>query len=328
MLTLSAQRVDDAPTSYAVTLPLGPYGTPAARHLGGVPAQVGPYRVLELLARGGMGGVYLGEHSTTGTRVALKLLDPRWSARANIVERMLGEREVTRKVHHTGLVRILGGARTTGGVAYLAMELLDGEDLGALTERGRIELGAAAAIGAQIADAVAAMHEAQIVHCDLKPQNVLVEYRHGLAGWTRIKVLDFGVARIGGRSSEPEVAGTPCYMAPEQWRGYAEPRSDVYGLGCLLFELLTGEVPFDGTLSQVMTAHCEDAPPSISARQWVPEGLEQLVMHMLAKRAAARPRMVDVARQLTEIAFQHPPGARTGPIRTLRTEPYVTGSTD
>jgi serine/threonine protein kinase len=221
---------------------------------------------------------------------------------------MLGEREVTRRFAHTGLVRILGGARIAGGVAYLAMELLDGEDLGTLTDRGRVELGATIAIGAQIADAVAAMHAAEIVHRDLKPENLFLTDRED--GPPRIKVLDFGVARVGAPADTAgEIAGTPCYMAPEQWRGTAEPRTDVYGLGCMLYELITGDPPFDGTLPQVMTAHTEDPPPSITARRWIPEPLDRLIMQMLAKSATARPPMWQVARILSELAFQHPPGA-------------------
>lgn len=301
-----------SPSPHAITMPIERHTSFAegTRPVPVVPEQLGPYKVLWLLARGGMGGVYLAEHLTTKARVALKVLEPRFAARDTIVTRMLGEREVTRRVHHTGLVRIFGGARIAGGVAYLAMELLDGEDLGALSDRGRVELGAAIAIGAQIADAVSAMHTAEIVHCDLKPDNIMVEYRTGLAGWPRVKVLDFGVARFGAPTEEcAEIAGTPCYMAPEQWRGRAEPRTDVYGLGCMLYELITGDVPFDGTLPQVMTAHTEDVPARISARRWIPETLDRLIMQMLAKRAGARPLMRDVARMLTELAYQLPPGA-------------------
>ncbi len=308
------------PAASCATLPFLPGFPRGTQPLSVIPPQLGEYRVHELLARGGMGGVYVGEHVTSGVRVALKILDPRWAAQDVIVSRLLGEREVTNRVQHHGLVRILGGAHLASGVAYLAMELLDGEDLGALVERGRIEPGAAAAIGAQIADAVAAMHDAQIVHCDLKPDNIMVEYQVGLAGWPCIKVLDFGVARIGARDAVGEIAGTPCYMAPEQWRGHAEQRSDVYGLGVLLYELLTGDVPFEGSLPQVMTQHCDELPTPISARRAIPEPLERLVMRMLAKEPGMRPRMVDVAHALTDIAYASPPGACSEPQR------YATGS--
>ena len=292
----------------AVTMPIGLHlaaGTQPVET--SLPPKVGAYRVLELLARGGMGGVYLGEHVDTGERVALKVLEPRWAQDHGVVARMLDEAEVTRRVRHRGLVRILSGERRDDGIAYLAMELIDGMNLGVLLDHDRLELGAIAAIGAQIADAVAALHEAGIIHCDLKPDNVMVEYRDGLAGWPRIKVIDFGVARLHPRH---EVAGTPHYMAPEQWRGHAEPRTDVYALGCLLYELITGDVPFDGSLPQLMAAHCDDRALAPSLVRWCPEIIERLVLRMLAKEPGMRPHMDEVARTLADVAFQFPPGAR------------------
>ncbi len=271
---------------------------------------LGHHQVLELVARGGMCRVFLGAHAVTGQRIALKVLDDRWSEHEEIVARLLGEIEVSRRVPHDGLVHISDAARSSSGAAYLVMEMLDGESLAKLLERGRMELGAVAAIGAQIADAVAAMHAAEIVHCDLKPENVMLLYRDGLAGWPRVKVLDFGVARFGECSRVEQVAGTPCYMAPEQWRGQAEPRSDVYGLGCLLYELTTGAAPFEGSIANVMSAHCDLLPTPMSARRQVPEVLDRLVSRMLAKEPGMRPRMVEIARALTDIAFALPPGAR------------------
>jgi len=276
-----------------------------------LPPVLGDYRVLAQVAKGGMGGVYLGEHLRTGARVALKVLDARWAAHESIVERMLGEFVVSQRVPHDGMVRITSAARSVEGVPFLVMELLDGENLASLVERGRLEIGAAAAIGAQIADAVAAMHEARIVHCDLKPENVMVLYQDGLAGWPRIKVLDFGVARFGEREGVEEIAGTPFYMAPEQWRGSAEPRSDVYGLGCVLYELITGATPFEGSISRVMSEHCDVLPAPMSSRRPVPEQLDRLVMRMLAKEPGMRPKMAEIARALTDIAYATPPGART-----------------
>jgi eukaryotic-like serine/threonine-protein kinase len=309
----------EAPTS---TLQLGPTAFPEGTGpvvIGEtpLPPTLGEYKLLERVARGGMGGVYLGEHQRTGARVALKVLDSRWWSHQDIVDRLLGEHIVSARTTHQGLVRTLEAAVTEDGVPYLAMELIDGESLATLIERGSIELGAVAAIGAQIADACAALHEAGVVHCDLKPENVMVLYHEGLAGWPRIKVLDFGVARFGELAENVEIAGTPCYMSPEQWRGHAEPRSDVYGLGCLLYELLTGQVPFEGSLSHMMYEHCNTLPLPPSRLHTVPAALDRLVMRMLSKDPAMRPRMSDVARTLTDLAYALPPGARLAMARAV-----------
>ena len=209
------------------------------------------------------------------------------------------------------MVRVLDVGRDEG-LPYLVMELLDGENLGGLIERGPLALGAVLAIGAQVADAVAAIHEAGLVHCDLKPDNLMLLYQVGLAGWPAAKVVDFGVAREVG-SVIDEIAGTPNYMAPEQWAGHVEPRTDVYGLGCTLFELLTGTPPFEGTLHEVKVAHCDHLPPAPSTRRAMPPVLDRLIVRMLAKDARLRPRMAEVARVLTELAFEVPPGARVEP---------------
>ncbi|MCE9580112.1 MAG: serine/threonine protein kinase [Deltaproteobacteria bacterium] len=286
----------------------------ANQPIGVMPPMLGAYRVLSLLARGGMGGVYLGEHETTKQRVALKLLAPRWVEHEPIVQRLLEEFEVSRRVGHAGLLQILAAERTADGTPYLVMELLDGENLGDLLDRGAIEPGAVAAIGAQIADAVAAMHEAGIVHCDLKPENVMLLYKDGLAGWPRTKVLDFGVARMAPDVTT-EIAGTPGYMAPEQWRGTAEARSDVYALGCTLYQLLTGAAPFEGSIPSLMQSHCDRLPAPPSSRRAVPEMLDRMIMRMLAKDARMRPRMAEVARMLADLAYAMPPGARNDSIR-------------
>jgi serine/threonine protein kinase len=254
--------------------------------------------------------VYLGKHLETGAEVAIKVLDARWWDHPGIVARLLGEHEVSGRSHHRGLVRTVEAAITAAGVPYLVMELIEGESLAIGAERGRLELGAAAAIGAQIADAVASLHEAGVVHCDLKPENVMVQYREGVAGWPRVTVLDFGVARFGATAEVDEIAGTPCYMAPEQWRGKAEPRSDVYGLGCLLYELVTGIVPFEGSIAGMMADHCNTLPMLPSRLRPMPAQLDWLIMRMLAKEPAMRPRMSDVARSLAELAYALPPGAR------------------
>ncbi len=278
------------------------------------PPQVGDYALIDQLARGGMSGVYLGQHLTTGHRVAIKLLAEAWQGQPSLGQRLLDEHALARTVTHAGVVRILTAARTDDGTPYLVMELLDGENLAALIDRGPLAVGAALAIGAQVADATAAIHDAGLVHCDLKPDNVMLLYRTGLAGWPAAKVVDFGVARAAG-SVLDEIAGTPGYMAPEQWLGHVEPRTDVYGLGCMLYELVAGTLPFEGVLAEVRAGHCDTLPVPPSAHRELPDDLERLILRMLAKDLRLRPRMAEVARVLTELSFAMPPGARDDSAR-------------
>jgi serine/threonine protein kinase len=306
-------HADDAD---AVTLQLAPgrrptlaYVAPPPMAMPEPPPQLGDYTVLGPLARGGMCGVYLGQHRHTGERVALKLLDPRWLDSPGAVTRLLGEYALRRRIHHDGVVAIRAAHLSPDGQPYLVMELLDGEDLGALLERGRLTIGATAALGAQVADAAAALHAADIIHCDLKPENIMLLYRDGLAGWPEAKLLDLGVARERGVAL-PEVAGTPAYMAPEQWQGRPSAASDVYALGCTLYELLTGVAPFEGTVLEVRLAHLEAQPAPASHRRALPASLDHLILRSLAKEPRLRPRMSELTSALTDLAFAHPPGAR------------------
>jgi eukaryotic-like serine/threonine-protein kinase len=277
--------------------------------------RLGEYEVLGEIARGGMGGVFLARAPRSDRRYALKVIEPPFAVHPDIVARLRDELEISRRVRHPGLVEIhaFDGASP---IPYLVMEYLDGETLGSLLDRGRLEPGAAAAIGAQVASAVAALHAAGIAHCDLKPDNIHVLYEEGVAGWPRTKVLDFGVARRLDAvvDDEPSIAGTPAYMAPEQWRGEAVTGSDVYALGCVLYELCTGATPFCGTLPELMTAHIEALPMRAAVRRPAlrPE-LDRLISRMLAKDPGLRPRMAEVARLLTSLAEALPSPVRCEP---------------
>ena len=291
-----------APRFAAVTAPM----TFGASRDDGTP--LGDYRVLDMIATGGMGGVYLAEDAR-GRRFALKVLDPQFAAHDEIVDRMAAEHEVSRRAPHPGLVQIHACFRPRDEQPYLVMELIDGENLATLLERGTFELGAIAAIGAQLAAALAAMHAAGIAHCDVKPDNVMVVYEDGVAGWPKVKLGDFGVARFfDDPSDEMSIAGTPPYMAPEQWSGEVDARTDIYALGCTLYELITGEPPFNGSLAAIATAHAEQRPVRPGKhRPAVPAALERIVMRMLAKDPALRPRTAEIVRELTEIAYGWPP---------------------
>jgi serine/threonine protein kinase len=293
---------------FEATQPLGmldgtvlPLTRPARRRL----SRFDSYDVVAPIARGGMGGVYLAVHAVTGERVALKVLDPQFAQQQEVVERLLAEHDLASRTDHPGVVEIHGAAWTNDKVPYLVMELLEGDTLGAIVDRGPIELSSIVAICAQAAAALAALHEVGVIHCDVKHDNLFVLDRH-VNGWPRVKVIDFGVSRLVGEEpgDDPSVGGTPWCIAPEQWRGNPVPASDVYALGCLLYDLTTGHPPFDGSLPELMVAHLERRPSRPSWVRPMPIALERLILRSLAKTAADRPAMRDVAIELGWLADQ------------------------
>jgi eukaryotic-like serine/threonine-protein kinase len=268
-------------------------------------ARLDAYGVIGEIARGGMSTVYLGEDLATGERVAIKALDALHVGHGELVHRLLGEHELARRVCHPGLLEIRCAEQTRHGIPYLVMEYLDGENLGALVDRTALPLPAILVIAAQVASAIAALHAAGVVHCDVKPDNVLVLHEPGPGGWPQVKVIDYGVARLVDDPPMPEgtVVGTPAFMAPEQWYGAPNAKSDVYALGCMLYELVTGEPVFSGALPQLMTAHRDRLPARPSTRRAdLAPALDDLIMRALAKDPAMRPTMADIAADLLELA--------------------------
>lgn len=291
---------------FGATQPLGmldghvlPLTRPARRSM----SRFDRYEVVAPIARGGMGGVYLAVHEVTGERAALKVLDPQFASQPEVVERLLAELDLASRTDHPGVVHIRGAAWSSDRVPYLVMELLEGETLGAICDRGPIELSSIAAICAQAASALAALHDVGVIHCDIKHDNLVVLDRH-INGWPRVKVIDFGVSRLVDEplGDDPSVGGTPWCIAPEQWRGKPCPASDVYALGCLLYDLTTGHPPFDGSLPELMVAHLERRPSRPSWVRPMPIALERLILRSLAKNPADRPAMRDVAIELGALA--------------------------
>ncbi len=259
-----------------------------------VGAVLGSYRITAELARGGMGTVYRAEHELLGRTAAVKLLLPELTASQVLVERFFNEAKAATAIRHPGIVEVYDFGYTDDGYAYLVMEFLEGVTLGrALTERGRYNELEAASIARGIASALKAAHGKNIIHRDLKPDNVfLVPDPDGPTG-ERVKVLDFGIAKLVDNPSEVRhtqtgmLMGSPMYMAPEQARaaGAIDHRADLYSLGCILYELLVGTPPFvaEGAgeiIALQMFGQVE--PPSTRLAEITPE-MERIVMRLLEK---------------------------------------------
>ncbi len=287
---------------------------PAAGRLVAAPAVlpgtlVGNYRVLGRLATGGMGEVFRGEHIHLGRPVAIKFLHQRLIDNADAVARFTTEARAVSSIRHPGVVALFDFGPHEGG-AYLVMELLEGETLtDRLASAGQLSPATVIDIGVQLAEALAAAHAMGVVHRDLKPDNIVLVPDRMRPGRERAVLVDFGVAKVVAGSPHTlrgDLLGTPFYMAPEQSvsANAVDHRCDVYSLGCVLYRLLTGVVPFDGNLMDILLAHqSSTATPLRSLDPYIPVELESLVEHMMAKSPRARPSdMTRVARTLIHIS--------------------------
>ncbi|MBI2372803.1 MAG: protein kinase [Deltaproteobacteria bacterium] len=216
------------------------------------PAMLGPkYRVEKVLGEGGMGTVYEARHLGLDRRVAVKVLSKKMAEEPRVVERLRREAETAQKVRHPNIVEFIGIERTPSGDPSVVMELLEGWNLAArLKAKGKVEPDLAIQMGVEICDALAASHGAGIVHRDVKPDNIfLTETEAG----SSFKLLDFGAAHVADAKTltvEGSLIGTPAYMSPEQAMGSAvTERTDVYSMGLVLYEALTGKNPFAGGLN-------------------------------------------------------------------------------
>jgi tRNA A-37 threonylcarbamoyl transferase component Bud32 len=254
---------------------------------------IGNYRITAKLGEGGMGVVYLAEHPVIGKKVAMKAIHPELSRNAEVVSRFVTEAKSVNQIGHEHIVDIADFGNTPDGEFYFIMEFLQGEQLAdRLKREGRLAPARALAIAAQIADALDASHGHGIIHRDLKPENIFLVSRGGSRDF--VKVLDFGLAKltqgeekVTHKTRTGSVMGTPYYMAPEQCEGKAEidHRADIYSLGVLLFEMLTGKVPFGGEgYGEIIVKHITMPPPSV--RSIFPElspTLDLILFRALAK---------------------------------------------
>ncbi|MBA3539380.1 MAG: serine/threonine protein kinase, partial [Deltaproteobacteria bacterium] len=270
---------------------------------------IGNFRIVSLLGKGGMGEVWLAENTNTGARVAIKLLLTTISADTHHVQRLFNEAIAVSRIPHAGIVRI-SDSGFHEGQAYLVMELLEGESLYNRVERvGPLPLAQVCEIGIQIAGVLEATHAAGVTHRDLKPDNIFLVPDASFASGERVKVLDFGLAKLQGNPSMTTSTmtgmGTPLYMSPEQWRSSAnvDGRADLYSLGCVIFEMACGRPPFEAaSFAEACAKHLAEIPPLASdVVTSIPESLDRLLARMLIKNPALRPALVDVRTALDAI---------------------------
>lgn len=257
--------------------------------------RLGDYEVVARVGTGGMGAVFEAKHPVIGKRVAVKVLHPAFAKDAKALERFVNEARVVNTIGHPAVVDIFSFGKTADGMPYFVMEFLRGKSLHDLLEGEKVlSIGRALGLVDQLLDVLAKAHGVNIIHRDLKPQNLFVE--EGPSG-ERLRVLDFGIAK----SLTPELAqqltgsailGTPGYMAPEQIN--SEPvsaQTDLYSVGALLFELVTGRPVFHGSnLGQLLLkALHEDAPRASTVRVGLPSALDDFIARLMSRDPKGRP---------------------------------------
>jgi serine/threonine protein kinase len=272
---------------------------------------VGKYKLLELLGRGGMGSVYLGQHVMMNRRVALKIIPRHIGKDPAGLERFLAEARTIASLDHPNVVQAYS-VDNEGDQYYLVMEYVEGLDLARLVEaEGPLDCASAVDYIRQAADGLAHAHTRNMVHCDIKPSNLIVNPQ-GV-----VKILDMGLARltgekqVNGETNDERILGTVDYMAPEQALHTADfnHRADIYALGCTLYFLLSGHPPFpEGTLPERILKHQTQEPRSLALeRADVPQSLIEICRKMMAKRPADR---FQTAGELSQVLAAWRPGEK------------------
>ena len=275
------------------------------------------YRVLDLIGKGGMGKVYLAEHVALGKRVAIKVLNPAYTHRPDQVKRFLREAQAASTIGHENVIDVIDFGEMPNGSVFFAMEHLQGEDLGKLLKRGPLQWSRARRILLQICRALQAAHARGIIHRDMKPENCFIIHRNGMRDF--VKVLDFGIAKFLEENRQVShtltqagaLIGTPEYMAPEQVQGEpADVRMDIYALGCIMYQLLTGQLPFsDKTMFGVLSQQVNVRP--VPPRQLTPEAdippeVETIILKAMEKE---RPNRFQTMGELIEAIVAAPRGS-------------------
>ncbi|MEO8700987.1 MAG: serine/threonine-protein kinase [Kofleriaceae bacterium] len=287
------------------------------------------YRIEAALGAGGMGAVYRARHLRVGREVAIKVLHSELGSDPVMVERFEREAGIAARLDHKNLVSIIDVGETIAKQKLMVLELVRGDSLATIIERGPLAPARVVELTLQLLDGLEHAHAAGLVHRDLKPENIIIE-DDGTP-----KIIDFGIARLCGDSSarltqEGIVLGTPQYMAPEHSRGDAiDPRSDLFALGVIVYEMLAGRIPFDGRGVEVAIANRSQDPPALARRApgvVVAPELEAFVRTLMARRLADRfasaraarealARIADPTEALGVADTQESPKAPRSPVR-------------
>lgn len=285
------------------------------------------YRIDALIGIGGMGAVYNAHHLMINRRVAFKILLPNLAlGNEKLLNLFQREAETSGQLMHENIVDVKDAGRSPEGLAYIVMEWLEGHTLEEeLRGRRRLGFGRVGKILPQIAAALDYAHARRIVHRDLKPSNIMLVQLED--GTEQVKVVDFGIAKVINDNTASPVSrlmGTPHYSSPEQFRIGAniDVRADIYSLGVMLFQMLTGRLPFEAeTPEEIMMLHRTEPPPPLRIlRPEAPAAIEQLVERMLAKDAQFRPRTATEAAEVFERAINSPDQSRTPPVTQVITK--------
>ena len=267
----------------------------------------GRYQVHKKLGAGGMGAVYLAEQVSMGRRVALKVLHGAFAKDEEFVRRFRHEARLAASLNHRNIVTVYDFDQGDDGSLFIAMEYVDGRSLSeVIRQEGPMDIGRAVRLGVQIGEGLEAAHRAGVIHRDIKPDNIMV-----LTGdREEVKLMDFGIARLRDTGTMTRLTragvlmGTPAYMTPEQIEGGdVSERTDVYALGIVLYEMLSGGVPFRAsTPGTVLVKQLREMPvPLRKLRREVPLAVEKVIMQMLEKKPQKRPHdMTEVIQGLTK----------------------------
>jgi serine/threonine protein kinase len=308
---------------------------------------VGNYRVIRLLGQGGMGAVYEVEHVQIGRRAAMKLLTLNVGQLPMVYQRFINEARAANQIDHPGVVQVFEFGQLPSGIPWMMMEYVPGDPLDRRIKQARespdrlLPVQETLTILHQLSTILEAAHAAGIVHRDMKPQNVMLIPDPAVPFGERVRLLDFGIAKLLGDTLQAEggeealqtasgaTLGTPAYMAPEQCKnsGKIDGKADVYAVGVMAYQMLCGRLPFwdQESVSLMATKLYEDPPPIQQFAPTLSPSIEALVMSMLARQPGERPTISQVEATLAQILEAMPPQRKSGVIKKLQgSKPPVT----